>query len=699
MSSRRAEVVAITTAVVVGLSGATAFGQPSDVTPGFPEKIVQWGVQTGETCEDVAKAMYGSTKHTPLLLRYNQITCTPGAPLRAGMTLVLPATVTDVPTARITSVNPDTRARPAGLGWAPAFSGQPLDRNSNVNTREEGRASIQFVDRSRIYLAEHTLVVIFGTASQTAVSKHIPPVAQIKSGELQAGLEALRGSRTAEVAIAGGAQVSAASRDTVIRKKERRATVSVFDGAARVSSAGKAVHVPTNHGTSVVEHQPPTPPKQLPDPPKWDEGGSPAVILASDLGKLQARWKNVTGAVGYRLEVAKDEDFSDLILREETPANVRAFRAEGIPTGDYWLRVRAIDGEDYLGRASVSKAVSVLEATFSRGHGKVGASVIEVSPYSVLDFAPSDDLRVAVNDGDYEPLPRKLDFRHRQPAVLRFKRRGAHSPVEVAIRYVRPRVDIEGRRVGRSVVLTAVFRDLRGVDAETEIRPHARIHRGGVVHDVALAPASSSRFSTQVDDVQEATRVDVVDGHGSILASGIVRPPKDEPAARTPSPRRRHIGPTLSPRPFSPRVDVMAWAPTTRSAASLGSTVDSGNGGRQGMSVDAFAAGGFGALGIEVGARHRRAVDGTYSDTSGLVGGRFRLLDRSQLQIAAGARLAFPLDDSGPPVRLEPTMALGAAHGDWSWLANVGGRVRVERTATRGVARPRTALRLGRGSV
>ncbi|RYE83234.1 MAG: hypothetical protein EOO75_19585, partial [Myxococcales bacterium] len=217
-------------------AGTAAADAPT--TPGYPEPVVQWGTQPGETCADIASALYGSPKYAHLLLRYNRISC--GAPLAGGQTLVAPARVTTPPAARLRSMHPDVQTRPAGGAWQPGASGQPLGANHNVQTQDQGRADIEFTDRTRVFLAPHTLVVIFDTAAQTKVSKAVPPRIEVQEGEVRAGLAALRGE-SVEVAIAGGGHVSARSRDTVVARRGERTTVAVFDGQAGVKSAGKTV--------------------------------------------------------------------------------------------------------------------------------------------------------------------------------------------------------------------------------------------------------------------------------------------------------------------------------------------------------------------------------------------------------------------------------------------------------------------------
>src|SRR6185295_6973492 len=72
-----------------------------------------------------------------------------------------------------------------------------------------------------------------------------------------------------------------------------------------------------------------------------------------------AGWEPVPNTARYRIELARDAEFTDLVLREEVPASVRAFRGEKLPKGEYFLRVRAIDNDDFLGIATEARVVRV----------------------------------------------------------------------------------------------------------------------------------------------------------------------------------------------------------------------------------------------------------------------------------------------------------------------------------------------------
>jgi len=435
----------------------TVWARPSAAqpTPGFPEPIVQWGVQKGETCEHIAEAMYGSAAHTGLLLRYNRIACVRGAPLRAGMTLVLPAEVTTVPSAHVPSINPDVRARPAGGGWGAASPGMPLGTNSSVHTMVTGRAGISFIDRTRVFLASNTLVVIYGTASQTQVSKLPPPAVELQSGEVQAGLAALRGE-TVELSVPGGGRISAASRDTVVEQKDKRTTVAVFNGSADVRSANQKVSVPTNYGTRFYEAKPPIKPRPLPPAPSWEPGGSGVVVLGgNEGGLLSASWAAVPKAKAYRFEISHDPELKTLVVREEVPEHIRSFRAERMPPGSYYLRVRAIDDEEYLGIASTVRKVEVVDAKVALGDGRVETRRIVVSPYGRLSLAsPNERLEMSLDDGPFAPMQQELDFLRVTPAKLRLRVRGASEAHEIEVRYHEVKAMISARQVESDLVLS-----------------------------------------------------------------------------------------------------------------------------------------------------------------------------------------------------------------------------------------------------
>jgi hypothetical protein len=660
-------------------------------TPGFPEPVVQWGVQKGETCADIARALYGSPAHVGLLSRYNHVVCQAGVALAEGVTLVLPATVTTIPDAKLRSMNPDVRARPAGGSWNAAASGMPLYSNSSVNTRAEGRADVEFADRTRVFLAPNTLVVIYGTANQTRVSKTPPAAVEIESGEVKAGLAALRGA-TVEVAIKGGGRVSAASRDTVVERKGERTTIAVFSGNAGVTAGGKSVQVPTNFGSRFVGTTPPIPPRPLPPAPAWAAGGTDPIALApAGKGEINATWAPVSAAISYRIELARDETFNDLIAREEVPAGIVAFRAEKLPAGTYYLQVRAIDREEFLGIASKPRPIRIVDAQLQTGGGALKDHAIEANPYGTLGFGVAPDVEMALDDGPFGPMPSQLDLQKRAPRVIHLRPRGGVATENIAVAYakVSATVATSAASDARQLAVTVALVGFEDVDVSARVAPRLRAHLPGVagaaetVQDVALTPgAGASVFSAVVPLPRPAgamgpMRLDVIDGHGSVLGTTTAipdAPPPKAPAAPEAMPTIGADAPLWS---LSPLTDVFWFAPTATNVAS-GGVVTARSGKELVFQGQVRAAGSIGALGIDASLRSSTSGQGS-SDGSAWLGARYRLvrLGQARFELAPALRVGIPMVTGGPPARLEGAIAAGGAAGRFTWLADVGVRLRL----------------------
>lgn len=676
-------------------------------TPGYPEAVVQWGVQKRETCEDIAKTMYGSTQHVPLLLRYNRIACTRGAPLREGLTLVLPAKVTTVPTARLKSVHPDVKARVPGGSWSVAGAGLPLTTNSNVNTLAEGRADIEFIDRTRVFLASNTLVVIYGTASQTSVSKTPPPVVQVEAGEIAAGIAALRGD-SVEIGVPGGGRVSASSRDAVVQRKGDRTTVAVFDGKASVAAGGKTVNVPTNFGTRFVGVTPPVPPRPLPPAPAWESGGPPRVILApGGLGVVRASWAAVPRTKAYRFEVSRDDAFRDLVVREEIPATVRSFRAERMPPGAYFLRVRAIDEEEYLGIASGVAPLEIVAVSLKERHGRIDEQTLEVNPYAILELAPSPRVELALDEGAFGPIPPRIDVHRRAPQKLRLRPRGSDQAREITVRYteVKATIAAEPGAGGKDLEVKVHFVGLEGIDVKTRVAPRIRVHWPGELATSALSARAGGVHAALVPmkGSFEDLRIDVIDGRGGVLGTAVL-PDAPPPVPAAPAPPPEHvprIGVASAAWQLSPHTNVLWWSPTTPSAVVLSATADTLTEGGWGIQGQALATGGFGPFGLEALIRSNAAGEDRMADSSAWFGARWRAFRIGLAEVEGGAalRLGVPVSSDAPPEQLEPALALGGAVGPRTWLISLGARVRLRDAEDRTAVDPGQIFLLAGGTL
>ncbi len=676
--------------VIGALSLLAHTASAAEPTPGYPEAVVQWGVQKGETCEDISKALYGSPGHVLLVNRYNRVSCKKGEVLPEGLTLVMPEKVGTVPDAKLKSMNPDVRARPPGSGWTPASSGMPLITNSSVNTLDKGRADVEFVDRTRVFLAPNTLVVIYGTANQTRVSKTPPAAVEVESGEVKAGLAAMRGNvprEAVEVAIKGGGRVSAASRDTVVQRKGERTTVAVFDGKAGVSSGGKSVEVPKNFGTRFEGTEPPAAPRALPPAPTWAKGELGGVALApGNQGLLSVAWEAVPSATAYRLEVARDEGFNTLLVREEVPANIHAFRAEKMPAGTYHLRVRAIDKEEYLGVASSDRVVRLVEAKIDEGPGEVQPHSIHAHPYGALRFTPSTEVEMALDEGPFGPMLDRLDLQKRAPKAIKLRPRGG-DPEAISLDYVSVEARIEAAPSGdrQAIEVKVTLTGLEGIDLDARVSPSLRVRlpSGVVTTPIKVDPAKRGApiaVQVPVAGMPDEARIDVVDDHGKVLGTTTadlrdgrpkapVKPPPDAPPPV--------IGASAPLWQVSSLTDLLWSAPTAPNAGALSAGLVK-IGDTWATQGQLRGSGSIGALGLDLALRTNATSD-QKGDGSAWLGGRYRLIriGRSTFELAPIVRLGVPTSGAGAPARLEAAVAVGGVIGRFTWLANLGERARL----------------------
>jgi hypothetical protein len=683
MSSTRPDPRAIALAALAATTPLAA--RAAEPTPGYPEAVVQWGVQRGETCDGVARALYGSAKHARLVQRYNRVGCAGALP--EGLTLVMPAAVTVVPDARLRFVTPKVRAKPPGAGWSDAAPGQPLTSSSSVNTMSDGRADIAFVDRTHVLMAPNTLVVIYGTARETRVSKTPPPTVEIEAGEVKAGLAALRGAPM-EVAVKDGGRVRAASRDAVVERKGERTTVAVFDGSADMTSAGRSVTVPKDHGARFFTAKPPSPPRPLPSAPAWAAGGSEAVVLGLDgVGTIAARWEPVPKALSYRIELARDAAMLDLAAREEAPARVLSFRGERLPAGRYYLTVRAIDDEEYLGIAAEPRAITIVPARFAAGSGRLGGDVIEMSPYGAIAFPASPGVEIAIDTSPFEPLDAvTIDAAERAPREIRLRPQGGARATTIAVRYTPVAARIEPRRLAGGALEAKVALD--GIpDADLpQAALRIRATLGARVEEVRLAPRGGlATARVPLEGARGPARLDVIDARGHVLGSW--QGELGAPAAVTaPAPPRR-LGLTAAPWQPGLTTDVTWWTPTAPDALSLhvtGGLADAS----AGALAEARATGSLGPAGLEAAVRTDATGDTSAADTSAWLGVRLRAhwARWSGFELGPALRVGVPVTRSSPPLRLEPGFAMAAPWGPLTWAINVGGRARLTDAADRAPA-------------
>jgi hypothetical protein len=421
----------------------------------------------------------------------------------------------------------------------------------------------------------------------------------------------------------------------------------------------------------------------LPPAPAWEAGGSPKVVLApAGEGRIAASWSEVPKAKAYRVEVARDEEFHDLVVREEVGADVRSFRAEKMPPGTYRVRMRAIDTEEYLGGAATARPIEVVAAEVRGEGGKIGDASIAANPYGTLAFAPTSTVEVAIDDGPFGPPPREIDLLKQAPKVLRIRTRTAAQAQDVPVQYasIAATVTLTPDAQRHAIGVRATLTGLAGIDVLPRVAPALRARIAGRVEAPPLVAGADGAFtaSLPVGDATGPVRVDLLDGRGVVLGTAeLVIPDRPAPPP-PPPPSPRLLGPTLSPWQPSLVTDVMWWSPTAPDTVAIG--VAGGVRGQGGVFAGQVrASGSIGRLGLDGVLPTVPSGAADASDASAWLGVRYRALrlGASALEVGPALRLGLPLDMDKGASRLEAAMAAGGARGAWTWLGNLGGRFRL----------------------
>lgn len=315
-------------------------------------------IQKGDTCETIALELYGDGSHVDVIHRYNPWL---GAQLphhlEPGQTLVLPKTLPPpLPDAEVTVTRRNVEARaPEASDWSSARPGLDLWRGWRVNTREQSSAQITFRDQSRVELRENTLVIIYGgLGGSRGKARRETAEATLDRGALRSRLGAYTGKDDSAVTVTTPSAVAEFAGGASLVTVDDTGTSRVAnhgEGKAAVRSKGAKgpkVRIAARMGSRVDKDAPPSKPKPLPPTPAWIERGPATFVAVGGLGgTIQGEWGAIAGAGSYRVEVSEDPEGSEVLTSQVVPASIHRFEAQGLPAGDYYASVAAVDGDAF----------------------------------------------------------------------------------------------------------------------------------------------------------------------------------------------------------------------------------------------------------------------------------------------------------------------------------------------------------------
>jgi hypothetical protein len=175
----------------------------------------------------------------------------------------------------------------------------------------------------------------------------------------------------------------------------------------------------------------------------------------------------------------------------------------------------------------------------------------------------------------------------------------------------------------------------------------------------------------------ERARIDILDRRGAVLGTAevVVPAPPPPPEVPPPAPLPR-IGVSAPLLTIAAGPSLVWWRPTPENTFAL-SLAGSGSKNDQAGDVSVRASGAIGRFGVNAAFGYPFLVENAAGSAAWL-GGQARVLrlEASTLELGFGLRVGIPVAGE-EPTRLEPSIAIGGAAGEITWLGNAGARVRL----------------------
>jgi len=370
-------------------------------------------VVPGDSVWSIAAEFYGSGDAYPVIYQYNDFAAKPPFLLVPGQVLRLPI-LGQGPEAEIAWLLKDVKAKPPrAIDWLEARARMNLWRLYRVATGDESAAHIVFEDRTDLKLREKALLVIYGaSASAARTSRREKVEVRLEQGTIQGGLAALDqgGPSPAPLVVkTPSGQVDLLATLAQVQAELTESMVSVYDGQATVKAQGAAVAVQGDQGTVVRRGKKPEPARPLPLAPRWVEGhrsGLVAVVGGEGAtGSWEAAWSPAERAATYRVELAADEAFKQVLFDAEIGLAVTRLRLADLAPGRYHVRVSTRDRDQLESRPGEARLVLAVLLRPARALVPGADGVLESAGFAGLTIDPAlqERVRFAIDDGPEQP--------------------------------------------------------------------------------------------------------------------------------------------------------------------------------------------------------------------------------------------------------------------------------------------------------
>lgn len=362
------------------------------------EELQNVVVRPGDTLWSIANTYLKDPRKWNEILKYNRLPSSDPSIAMPGMVMKVPVSLIkeQYRAASLVYYINDVLLRKSGSAdWKAVVLNMNLFRSDTLRTTADARADVKFYTGEVLNLYPNSIAVLRPPDKKADV--------ELLAGEM-------RGLRSR--VITASARITPRTKDTEFgaRIKEDLTTlVQVYKGRAAVEAQGKVVEVPEGFASEVKVDMPPSQPVKLPPLPEFEGGGSAGLAktgtpqIKMDSGRLSLNMKlsasgraaqagRISGSgvdekglpeIGdanakgidaneiaklisvanpvqsYHLQIARDQNFSNLVLNRNYDAFDEIDLTELLSPGAYWMRVSYVDLLGFEGKFNAARQITV----------------------------------------------------------------------------------------------------------------------------------------------------------------------------------------------------------------------------------------------------------------------------------------------------------------------------------------------------
>lgn len=265
--------------------------------------------------------------------------------------------------AQLADVRRDVRIRPAdSIAWSDASAGVTVRNRDAVQTFSNSRARVDFTTDNELRIGQNSLVVFRSGAADPFLERRDPAIV-VMNGELTGTVNADYGALgvqfpagLVELAATGPTKEAVDFRIGV--NPDGSSTIAIYSGQADVNIAGEHYRVGANQGLTILEDGRTPGTRTLPALPviRGPNNNAVAKFLAAP-PRVEFAWNKVSNAQTYRLEIASDAGFEEILVDEYL--SEPSFTHANLSAGNYFWRISARDGW-VLGPTSTPRRLRVV---------------------------------------------------------------------------------------------------------------------------------------------------------------------------------------------------------------------------------------------------------------------------------------------------------------------------------------------------